>query len=476
MTDKIQKSAPTLPTMTTRSERLNYWLYFLGQSMSYTMLGGFLTTYMMMVGVDLDKIALAMVAVKLWDSVNDTIFGIIFDKVKFKSGNKSLPWIRMTLALIPLTTLFIYLIPSGLDTGTKLVWFIVAYLLWDAAYTLSDIPIYNLATALTTNLVERNSILSIARIYALAGAFITSMLTTFLVSERVGLSFGLTAVIVVIFVILSMLPIALKGQERIKVQSSEESYTVARMFKYLRNNKYLFLYYSGYILSGIFMTNAAIDLFVSYYLFGSALFSTFMLVMSALPMIVISLLIQKILKKIDKFKLFYWSNVLFVLFGLAVWLGGYQKVWLYVTLVVLRSIPQGFMFTLNLTFTPDIVEYGRFKTGVDARGVAFAFQSFAAKLTSLAQPLGLFILGLFGWITIKANSFAVLKALHITQTPQALHGLWFTATLIPVIGVMLALIPYSFYKLNDHDVQIMARFNANEITLADAKKTLSRSY
>ncbi|GAF38978.1 melibiose carrier protein, Na+/melibiose symporter [Agrilactobacillus composti DSM 18527 = JCM 14202] len=270
MTDKVTKPQAPLPTMTTRGERLNYWFYFLGQSMSYTMLGGFLTTYMMMVGVDLDKIALAMVAVKLWDSVNDTIFGIIFDKVKFKSGNKSMPWIRMTLGLIPLTTLFIYLIPSGLNTGTKLAWFIVAYLLLDAAYTLSDIPIYNLATALTTNLVERNSILSIARIYALAGAFITSMLTTFLVSERVGLSFGLTAIIVVIFVILAMLPIALKGHERIKVQSSEESYTVSRMFKYLRDNKYLFLYYSGYILSGIFMTNAAIDLFVSYYLFGSA--------------------------------------------------------------------------------------------------------------------------------------------------------------------------------------------------------------
>jgi Na+/melibiose symporter-like transporter len=84
-----QKTQAASPNMTTGGERLSYWSYFVGQSMSYTMLGGFLTTYMMMIGIDLTKIATAMVLVKMWDAVNDTIFGVIFDRVKFKSGNKS---------------------------------------------------------------------------------------------------------------------------------------------------------------------------------------------------------------------------------------------------------------------------------------------------------------------------------------------------------------------------------------------------
>lgn len=473
-TEKTVQAAP--PTMTSGGERLSYWSYFVGQSMSYTMLGGFLTTYMMMIGIDLTKIATAMVIVKLWDAVNDTIFGVIFDRVKFKSGNKSLPWLRMTLVLIPLTTIFIYQIPGALSQTAKIVWFVVGYILWDTAYTLSDIPIYNLVTMMTTNLIERNSILSIARVFALGGAFITSMLATVLVSERVGFSFAQTALLISLIVVLTMIPVAIKGKERIKTKPSEEKYSFRKMLHYLRSNKYLLLFYSGYIISGVLMTQMAIDLFVSYYLFGSALFSTLMLVLSALPMLIISPLINRILKHVDKFRLFYWANAAFVVTGLVVYLVGYKNVLLYIILVIIRSIPYGLIYTINLTFTPDAVEYGQFKTGVDARGVAFAIQSFAAKFTSLAQPIGLFILSLFGWVTIDASSFAQLQSMHIEQTAMALNGLWITATLVPVIGTALALIPYHFYKLNDKDVQVMAKFNAGEITRAEADAALSRKY
>jgi Na+/melibiose symporter-like transporter len=193
-------------------------------------------------------------------------------------------------------------------------------------------------------------------------------------------------------------------------------------------------------------------------------------------MLIISPLINRILKHVDKFRLFYWANAAFVVTGLVVFLVGYKNVLLYIILVIIRSIPYGLIYTINLTFTPDAVEYGQFKTGVDARGVAFAIQSFAAKFTSLAQPIGLFILSLFGWVTIDASSFAQLQSMHIEQTAMALNGLWITATLVPVIGTALALIPYHFYKLNDKDVQVMAKFNAGEITRAEADAALSRKY
>ena len=35
-----------------------------------------------------------MLAIKVWDAVNDCIFGVVFDAVKFKSGKKYLPWLR----------------------------------------------------------------------------------------------------------------------------------------------------------------------------------------------------------------------------------------------------------------------------------------------------------------------------------------------------------------------------------------------
>lgn len=476
--NKQPASAPVAapPKQTTFKERLGYWFYFYGQSMSWQALNAFLATYLMMVGIDITKIATAMVFVKLWDSINDTIFGVIFDKVHFKSGNKNIPWLRMTVILIPLMTIFVYLIPDSLNPTAKLAWFIVGYLLWDASYTLSDIPLYNMSTAMTTNTEERSAMLSIARVWAMAGGLLVTLMGSFLVSERIGMSFTKTVGIIAFLVFLTMIPLGFRGKERIKIKPAEEKYTFRRMFKYLGHNKYLFLFYGAYVISGLTATGAALGLFVSYYLFGSALFTTLLSILTAIPIAIESLFINRILKHVDKFRFYFWCEVAAVSVGLLIYLAGYRNVYLYIGLVVLQALPLGFLMMLNLTFTPDLVEYGRYKTGIDARGIAFAFQSFAAKFVSLAQPIGLFILGFFGWISVNASSFAELQAKHITQSNMALNGLWITSQLIPVIGGAISLIPLLFYKLNDKDVQVMTRFNNGEITREEAEKNLSRKY
>lgn len=472
---KLKLSKPGY--MTSPAERISYWFYFVGQNFSYALMVSFLPTYLMMIGVNVSKIAAAIFLVKAWDAVNDTIFGIIFDKVKFKSGKKCIPWLRMSTILIPIASLVMYLIPSGMGELGKLIWFIVAYVLWDTAYTLSDVPIYTLVTSMTSNLIERNSILSIGRIFATGGAGVAMMLCTVLVSEQVGFSFRTIAVIVCAAIFLVMLPICFTAKERIAPEHlQEESYTFRSMFRYLGTNRHLLYYYAGYIISGVLSTSAPLELFVSYYLFGSALFSTLMLVISALPMLIVALFIQKLLTRFDKFKLFRASVILHIILGAITYLIGYSNIYIYMAMTVLRSIPLAVFGILQLTFTPDCVEYGQYKTGIDARGIAFAVQSFAAKFSTVSQSVGLFVIGLFGWVTVEASSFAELEAAHIAQSATALNGLWFAYTLVPVIGSALALIPYFLYKLNDKDVQIMAKCNAGEITHEEAEGLLSRRY
>lgn len=471
------KSASKAGYMTSLSERASYWSYFVGQNFSYALMVSFLPTYLMMIGVNVSKIAAAIFLVKVWDAVNDTIFGIIFDKVKFKSGKKCLPWLRMSMFFIPAASFIMYLIPAGMGETGKLIWFIVAYVLWDTAYTLSDVPIYTLATSMTNNLMERNSVLSIGRIFATGGAGIAMMLCTVLISEQVGLNFQTVALIVCVGIFLTMLPISFTARERIAPDHlQEEGYTFRSMFRYLGTNKYLLYYYLGYIISGVLATSAPLELFVSYYLFGSALFSTLMLVISALPMLIVALFIQKLLARFDKFKLFRTCIILNIILGAITYLIGYHNIYIYIAMTVLRSVPTAVSGILNLTFTPDCVEYGQYKTGIDARGIAFAVQSFAAKLSTASQSVGLLIVGLFGWVAVEASSFAELESAGIVQSATALNGLWFTYTLVPVIGGALALIPYFLYKLNDKDVQIMARYNAGEITREEADRRLSRKY
>ena len=91
--------------MTTKKEQISYWTYFIGQNIYYNITAAFISTYLAMQGISLAKVAVVLLIVKIWDAVNDPIFGFIFDKVKFKNGLKSLPWLRLATALIPLVTI-----------------------------------------------------------------------------------------------------------------------------------------------------------------------------------------------------------------------------------------------------------------------------------------------------------------------------------------------------------------------------------
>jgi len=158
--------------MTTFKERLSYWTYFIGQNIYYNITAAFISTYLAMQGVNLAKVAIVLLIVKIWDAVNDPIFGFIFDKVKFKNGQKSLPWLRISTALIPVVTIILFSIPSALGETGKLVWFGVAYVVWDTVYPLTDIPAYAMLNTMTDNLPERNTLLSVNRVFSGVGVLI----------------------------------------------------------------------------------------------------------------------------------------------------------------------------------------------------------------------------------------------------------------------------------------------------------------
>ena len=104
--------------MTTPKERKSYWTYFVGQNAYYYTTAAFISTYLAMQGIDLTKVALVLLVVKVWDAINDPLFGFLFDRIEFKNGQKSLPWLRFSTALMPLVTIAIFSIPGALsETG-----------------------------------------------------------------------------------------------------------------------------------------------------------------------------------------------------------------------------------------------------------------------------------------------------------------------------------------------------------------------
>ena len=464
--------------MTTSKERLSYWTYFVGQNVYYNITAAFISTYLAMQGISLGKVAIVLLIVKVWDAVNDPIFGYIFDKIKFKNGQKSLPWLRIAVLLIPVVTIVLFSIPSGMSETGKLLWFGVAYILWDTVYTLTDVPAYAMLNTMTDNLQERNLLLSVNRVFSGVGVLIYGVVLPLLISEDVGMSASWAVAILSVFSALTMVPLCLNCKERnYKPEEENENFSPKQMFTYLRSNKYLLTYYGGYMATDALKTSAAVTLFVAFYLFGNSTFSIVLNFLSMVPGVFAAMAMPALLKRFDKFKTLFVCNIVNILLGLLIYFLGWENKTLFLVLTCIRTIPMSVVGILAFMFTPDCAEYGEYKTGISAKGITFAIQTFSVKITgAISSALALFLLGCFSWISVEAESFAQLEALGIQQSAAGLNGLWIVYALVPVIGMMVSTVFYLFYKLNDKDVQIMAKCNSGEITREEAEKLLSRKY
>lgn len=470
---------------TTKPERNSYYTYFFGQNMIYNMVAAYLTTFLLLIGINPVKSAAVMLAVKVWDSVNDALFGVIFDKFKFKGDQKFIPWLKIACATTPAATIAIFVIPTAASETVKLIWFALAYIIWDTAYTICDVPAFGIITAMTSNIEERNTILSLKGITGGVGSALTTVLVTLLISEFVGMGYGFVSVIVAVIAMATMFPICKHCQERNKA-ADETQFTVRKMLSYVVSNKYLLIYYIGYIFYSGAQTYNALHMIMAYYIYENSLASLITGTVAALPQLVMALLVPKIIRKMDKATLFKICAVATVFLSLII-IPTRNNFVLFVITYMLRSIPLGIVGVLSFTFTPDCAEYGQYTTGTEAKGITFAIQTFAVKLAAaISGSMGLALLGLFGFktefeingIKQEVSNFADLEAINAIaqQTSEALDGLWFTYNIVPIIGLVIALVIWYFYKLNDKDVQIMADCNVGKISKEEAEKLLSKKY
>ena len=458
---------------TSPSERFSYYSFFFGQNAVYNLVSTLLTTYLLLLGLNAEKSAAVILAVKLWDAFNDVLFGVIFDKIKFKSGRKYLPWLKISAIAVPIATVLMFVIPDAGSETLKLAWLAIAYIIWDTAYTICDVPIYGIITVITENLDERTSMLSYKSIYGGAGAGFCTLIGTVLISEHVGSDFSIIAIIIGVTAAITMLPVAFKAKERAPVVHTEE-FTVRKMFKYLVTNKYLLIYYLGFFFYSSLNVSANMTLFVSFYLFHDSLFSLIITVIGLVPSLVCALFVPSLIRRFDKMKIYLVCVVLAVVTGLVTFFVGYENIIVYTILATIKAMPLAVIGVMMFMFTPDCAEYGKYMTGIDAKGITFALQTFAAKLTgAIAGSLGLLLMGIFGWKEVQADNFEVLQQMNVLQSDTALFGLWFTYALVPVIGVIIAGIVWLFYRLTDKQVQIMADYNMGRISREDADAGLA---
>ena len=454
---------------TTKKERLLYGLYFFGQNILWAF-AGLVSTFLLDIGLDAKVASAILLGPKIWDAVNDTLFGYVIDKVNWKNKQKFMPWIKIGTACIAVTVILMYAIPASLNNPSlKICWFIAAYILFDAAYTMLDAPMYAMPTAMTTNIQERTSLLSSNRFWGILGGVVGYVLIP-LIRPKSGWLAG--AVIFSLVGLFFMAPFLFVGRERNTEhkEASEKEYSVSEMLDYLKTNSYLILSLMILFIVGACSIESSLSLIVARNCFGNESMATIITVIVMLPTMFIALAIPPLTRKFDKSQVLLAGLIAGFIGGVGMLITGYDNFVLAIIMMALKGAGNAIFMVISYMLIADSVEYGTYKSGTRATGISFSLQTFTSKLkNAVIGSISLFALGIFGYDSSLPE--------NVVQTPEVVKGIWKVFSGVPALGYLIAIVlMVRFYKLRDRDVEAMARYNNGEEIDSDVMKRLEERY
>ena len=368
--------------------------------------------------------------------------GIIVDKTNLEGG-KFIPWIKLVIFLMPLTTVILFIKVGGGGINS-LIYAYITYLIWGIIYTISDVPIFALATVMTHNSNERVTLISIGRIGAGLGSVIISLFFMTLLSK---IAWTGTVLLLATLALLSMLPLRYLGRERY-VYQQKEVLSLKKIFSFVLNNKYLLIFYGAIIMASLTNTSTVSINYFAIYNLGNESYISTLTIANMIPMLLVPFVLPPLIKRYGKKKIFIMAFIVAILSSLVFYLIGYSNiVWVHL-FTIIKGIAQVPTFMIGL-FTVDCIEYGTYTTNERAEGISFSLQTFTAKLSAaVAGAISGFVLERVGY---EAG---------VIQTPQTLNGIWNMYVLYPIFGAVIAIIiMWRYYDLTEKQVDDMILFN-----------------
>lgn len=450
-----------------KKEYIAYCVFFLGQNLLWGY-AGYIETFLTDIGIAAATAAAILIIPKLWDAVNDVLFGYIVDRYTFKNGQKFVPWIRIGTSAVGITLVALFAIPQGdtISSTMKVVWFLIAYILFDAAYTILDTPAFAVTTVMTSNITERTSIIAGGKLWSMVGGVVATVLIPLI---RPALGWFTACVVFVVVSVVLMIPLLVFAKERhSEAAKAAENPDFKDMLKYLKSNKYLIVVLIAMLLLGLSSVEQKMAIYMGRICLGQENMATLIAAGVAVSVIFISAIVPVLSRKYDKYNVLCVGILFAISMDIVTYFVGYDNLVVALVLIMLKCTGLGFWQVIIYMLIADTVEYGTYKSGTRAAGITFSLQCFVAKLkNALIGSLVLLSLSTIGFV----------EGENAVQPARVAGGVWSLFCLMPAIGFSLALIVLvCFYKLKSDDVQIMSKFNNGEINRKEAEDALKTRY
>ena len=130
-------------------------------------------------GIDPIVMGVLTIIWTIWDAINDPMMGALMDKAFARNRNpkgKFRPWLLRATPLLAITAIGLWTVPTLLDGIPLLVALFSFKILYEGSYTMFNIPMGSLLSAMSTNDTERASLSSARGVGSMFGNMIPGMI------------------------------------------------------------------------------------------------------------------------------------------------------------------------------------------------------------------------------------------------------------------------------------------------------------
>ena len=410
-------------------DKLAYAAGDFGCCMSFALksrLSIFWTQYM---GIDSYVLSALLILVNVWDAINDPVIGSIIDADRRQyKRNKFLTYINIgSIGLIIGGAMFFAPLPM-LPPLAKSVLFVAGYIIWDAFYTVANVPYGSLLSLITKDPVERSSL----SLFRSVGSMVANMAAMVLVPMVIfdsannlkGEALFVMAIImgVIGFFFFQFMIRNTEVREAHDVQCNEDQpkFNVFKaMSNFLKNRAAIgaTLVPVGQFIGMYGAATASEVMFQSY--FKNAQYSGLIQLIAYLPMFLFMPFITKIVSKYGKKEACTAGALLSLVgYGLLVILPvtpDMTGIAIYLACQVVAGIGMGMYSCVGWALMADAMDYSEWKYGVREEGTTYALHSFFRKLAQGVGPsIGLVVATALGYnADLGANQpFAVAETMR----------------------------------------------------------------
>ncbi|MBR6810145.1 MAG: MFS transporter, partial [Clostridia bacterium] len=408
----------------------------LGCNMSFALKGTMMIFWTQFMKMDL-WYSLLLVIVQVWDAINDPLIGSMVDADKRQyKRNKFLQYIWVgSIGLIVGGACCFLPFPNA-PVWAKFIIFIAGYVVWDAFYTVANVPYGSLLSLISSNPADRASLSAWRSVGSMVGNMLPMVLLPFiiydandnLIGERVFIAALIMGVLGFIFFQFMIRNTEIReDSENVKTGEAVEKFNVFEAMKNFMKNRPAV----GATLAAVGMflgmqggAAAVTVLFQSY--FNNVQASGIAQMFAMIPIVVFTPLARKMVVKYGKKELAtvgalisIAASVLMLVLPMS---ADNKGMLVYIVCQLINSLGLGIYSTVSWAMMGDAIDYNEWKTGKREEGTVYALHSFFRKLAQgLGPAIALIFMTMLGYVGANEGNQLPEVALNMRYLVPVLY-------------------------------------------------------